>query len=135
MKIGELAKRTGLAPSTIRFYESKGLLQAVSRQLNGYREYPPEAVMVLGIINSAQQTVFSLDEIKQILPADLSNWQHDQLISALEKKVADIEAMEARLKESKTQLVELIHYINNKPEGMDCADNAKRLLEEFGRDL
>ena len=43
--------------------------------------------------------------------------------------------MEARLKESKTQLVELIHYINNKPEGMDCADNAKRLLEEFGRDL
>ena len=40
------------------FYESKGLLQAVSRQLNGYREYPPEAVMVLGIISSAQQTGF-----------------------------------------------------------------------------
>ncbi len=32
MKIGELAKRTGLAASAIRFYESKGLLNAVSRQ-------------------------------------------------------------------------------------------------------
>lgn len=135
MKIGELAKRTGLAPSTIRFYESKGLLQTVSRQSNGYREYPQEAVMVLGIIHSAQQTGFSLDEIKKILPADLSNWQHEQLLLALNKKVADIEAMEARLKESKNQLVALIQFITDKPEGMACADNAKRVLKEFGADL
>ena len=38
MKIGELARRSGLAASTIRFYESKGLLKAVSRQSNGYRD-------------------------------------------------------------------------------------------------
>lgn len=59
MKIGELAKRTGLATSTIRFYESKGLLNAVSRQSNGYREYPLEAVAVLSIIVNAQQTGFT----------------------------------------------------------------------------
>jgi DNA-binding transcriptional MerR regulator len=49
-----------LAASTIRFYESKGLLKAVSRQSNGYRDYPLEAVAVLSIISGAQQAGFSL---------------------------------------------------------------------------
>ena len=97
MKIGELAKRSGLATSTIRFYESKGLLNAVSRQSNGYREYPLEAVMVLSIITNAQQTGFSLDEIKQVLPEDFTDWRHDELLIALTKKLADIESMEVRL--------------------------------------
>lgn len=39
MKIGELARRTGLAASRIRFYEEAGLL-VVQRQANGYRDYP-----------------------------------------------------------------------------------------------
>ena len=50
MKIGELAKRSGLSAATIRFYESKGLITAVSRKANGYREYPLEAVAVLAIV-------------------------------------------------------------------------------------
>lgn len=101
MKIGELAQRTGLTASTIRFYESKGLLNAVSRQSNGYREYPLEAVAVLNIITSAQQTGFTLDEIKQVIPEDFSTWRHDELMAALTKKIGDIEAMELRLAQSK----------------------------------
>ena len=97
MKIGELARRSGLSTSTIRFYESKGLLQAVSRQANGYRDYPLEAVALLNIISNAQQTGFSLDEIRQVLPQDLSHWQHDALVAALRRKVSDIEAMEVKL--------------------------------------
>jgi hypothetical protein len=37
MKIGELAERTGLAPSKIRFYEAHGLIAPVQRQANGIR--------------------------------------------------------------------------------------------------
>lgn len=37
MKIGDLAKRTGLTASRIRFYERVGLLKAVERTTNGYR--------------------------------------------------------------------------------------------------
>ncbi|NCO45819.1 MAG: MerR family DNA-binding transcriptional regulator, partial [Vibrio sp.] len=47
MNIGELAKRTGLSASKIRFYEKVGLFKTVKRKANGYRSYPPEAVMVL----------------------------------------------------------------------------------------
>jgi DNA-binding transcriptional MerR regulator len=134
MKIGELAKRTGLAPSRIRFYEAQGLLKAVSRRANGYRDYPPEALRTLGIITCAQQTGFSLDEIRQLLPADPSHCDHDALVRALHNKVADIEAMEDRLRQSKTHLNALIHSIQNKPEGMACADNAKRVFEDMQRD-
>ncbi len=132
MKIGELAQRTGLTASTIRFYESKGLLNAVSRQANGYREYPLEAVAVLNIISSAQQTGFTLDEIKQVIPEDFSTWRHDALIAALTKKITDIEAMEVRLAQSKAQLRALMQMIDAKPEGMACEDNAVRVLDRFG---
>ena len=36
MRIGELAQRSGLAPSRIRFYERIGLLKLVQRRANGY---------------------------------------------------------------------------------------------------
>ena len=72
MKIGELAALTGLNPSRIRFYESIGLLKMVERQANGYRRYPPEAVLVLNLITTAQKAGFSLDELRGLLPDDLS---------------------------------------------------------------
>jgi DNA-binding transcriptional MerR regulator len=132
MKIGELARRTGLAPSTIRFYESKGLLNAVSRQDNGYREYPTEAIAVLSIIVNAQQTGFTLDEIKQVMPEDFSHWRHEELVSALRKKIADIEAMEVKLAQNKANLLSLIQLIDTKPEGMECRDNAVRVMDTLG---
>ncbi len=132
MKIGELARRSGLSTSTIRFYESKGLLQAVSRQANGYRDYPLEAVALLNIISNAQQTGFSLDEIRQVLPQDLSHWQHDALVAALRRKVSDIEAMEVKLAQNKAQLQAVLHLIDSKPQDMDCADNASRVLTTLG---
>lgn len=132
MKIGELSKRTGLPASTIRFYESKGLLNAVTREANGYRTYPPEAVAVLSIITGAQQTGFSLDEIKQALPQDISDWHHDPLIALLKTKVDDIEAMERRLAQNKGLLLTLIGLIEGKPQDMDCKENARRVMAQMG---
>lgn len=115
MKIGELAKRTGLTSSAIRFYESKGLLNSAARQTNGYRDYPLEAVAVLSVSVNAQRTGFSLDEIKRILPEDFTNLQHDKLIAALRYKIASIEAMQVQLAQNKTQLMSLLQLIDAKP--------------------
>lgn len=131
MNIGELAKRTGLTQSRIRFYEREGLLTTVERRANGYRAYPAEAVMVLEVIASAQKAGFSLDEIRQLLPPDLTNWEHDALMSALRGRVADIEALEARLAESKAELIGLIGLIEAKPDDIDCATNARRVLSRL----
>ncbi len=132
MKIGELARRTGLTASTIRFYEAKGLLNAVQRQSNGYREYSLDAVAVLSVIVNAQQTGFTLDEIAQVLPQDFSSWRHDELIAALRKKIADIEAMEVRLAQNKAHLLSIIGLIDAKPEGTACSDNAVRVMDHLG---
>ncbi|WP_256079319.1 MerR family transcriptional regulator [Massilia sp. YIM B04103] len=132
MKIGELATRSGIAASTIRFYESKGLLKAVSRLSNGYRDYPLEAVALLAIINDAQRVGFSLEEIKQVLPEDISSWRHDELIAALHKKIADIESLEVRLAQNKAHLRSLIQLIDSRPDNLDCKDNAVRVMATMG---
>lgn len=128
MNIGELAKRTGLTNSRIRFYERAGLLQTVDRRPNGYRTYPPEAVLVLELILTAQQAGFSLDEIRKLLPPGLDRWDHAALVEALRRKIADIEALEIRLKQSKAQLAALLSEIEAKPNDIDCAANARRVL-------
>ncbi|GJH17479.1 MerR family transcriptional regulator [Caballeronia novacaledonica] len=131
MKIGELAERTGLTTSRIRFYERIGLLKSVERQNNGYRSYPDDAVLVLKLIATGQSAGFSLDELRTLLPRDLANWEHGTLLDTLSRKVKDIEALQAQLAQSKAQLVELMGQIEAKPQDMDCAANARRVLSEM----
>lgn len=131
MKIGELATRSGLAASRIRFYEARGLINA-QRQANGYREYPEQAVQTLGIISCAQQAGFSLEEIRRLLPdANRQGWVHEEMLSSLQRKVGEIEAMQQRLVHNKTQLLNIIASIEGKPEGMPCAENAKRVMAQL----
>lgn len=132
MKIGELSQLTDLAPSRIRFYEQIGLLRTVTRKANGYRSYPPEAVTMLKLITTAQQAGFSLDELQTLLPADMTDWDHRSLLEGIQQKVRDIEEVQARLEQSKGLLLELLAEIEAKPDDMDCADNAKRVLSQFG---
>lgn len=128
MKIGELATRSGLAASRIRFYEASGLISA-QRQANGYREYPEQAVHTLGIISCAQQAGFSLEEIRRLLPdANPQGWAHDEMLASLQRKVGEIEAMQQRLAQNKAQLLAIIASIEGKPEGMPCSENAERVL-------
>ncbi len=132
MKIGELSRLTGVATSAIRFYESRGLLQTASRQANGYRDYPRETVAVLTIISHAQQAGFSLDEIKRLLPADITSWQHDELVGTLQHKLADIEALQMRLTENKERIQALLRLIESRPDDMDCKLNASRIMASMG---
>src|ERR1700730_18655862 len=90
MQIGELARRSRLTASRIRFYEEQGLLKA-TRQANGYRTYSPDALVTLNIIISAQRAGFALENISGLLPSEDAGWRGDELLSAL-IKVEDIRA-------------------------------------------
>jgi len=65
--IGDVAKRTGLTPATIRYYESIGLLSAPPRSGAGYRRYGETTLHELDFIKKAQGLGFSLDEVQEIL--------------------------------------------------------------------
>ena len=59
MKIGELARRTGVPTRMLRYYEEQDLLES-ERRSNGYRDYPESAVeqvdLVRGLISSGLPT-------------------------------------------------------------------------------
>ncbi len=58
LTIGEVARRAGVRTSTLRYYESIGLLPA-ARRVNGRRRYAPAALRMLAVIHLAQQAGFS----------------------------------------------------------------------------
>jgi DNA-binding transcriptional MerR regulator len=67
LKIGEVAKASGVGIETLRFYEKSGLLDQPSRTESGYRLYDTEVLDRLDFIKRAQILGFSLDEIKRVI--------------------------------------------------------------------
>jgi len=66
MKIGELAERSGLNSSAIRYYENKGLLSSPHR-VNGQRRYSRDALDRVLLIRFAREMGFTLSETKVFL--------------------------------------------------------------------
>ncbi|MFL9863677.1 MerR family transcriptional regulator [Paraburkholderia fungorum] len=97
MRIGELAEKTGLAPSAIRFYEQSGLLPAPERTANGYRVYSEVAVERLRMVQLAQNLGFPLDRLREALsgPEDCPK---DDLLHALDMRLDEIEQLMTELR-------------------------------------
>lgn len=67
LTIGQLAKRAGLRPSTLRFYEAEGLLTPAERSESGYRLYGAESEQTLRLIQRTHRLGFSLGDIATLL--------------------------------------------------------------------
>jgi DNA-binding transcriptional MerR regulator len=67
MKIGELARRTGISVRTLHHYDEIGLLSPSHRTESGHRLYGREEVVRLQQILSLRQMEFSLEEIGELL--------------------------------------------------------------------
>jgi DNA-binding transcriptional MerR regulator len=94
MDISEVAKRSGLPPSTLRYYEEKGLIASVGRQ--GLRRLFESTVLEqLSLISLGQAAGFSLDDIAQMFSAD-KRPQIDRTM--LQTKAEQIDTMVKRLR-------------------------------------
>jgi MerR family redox-sensitive transcriptional activator SoxR len=72
LAIGEVAERSGLAVSAIRFYEDKGLVVS-NRTAGGQRRFRRDVLRRLAFIQAAQRVGLTLDEIGDalgVLPGD-----------------------------------------------------------------
>src|SRR5437660_5138817 len=65
LTISEVARTFGLRPSAIRYYEQIGILPEALRT-SGQRRYDGSVLRRLAVIQRAQQTGFTLDEIKEL---------------------------------------------------------------------
>ena len=106
MKIGELADKTGMASSAIRYYEQSGLLPKPERGANGYRDYSEAAVERLRRIQMAQSLGFSLDAIRSVF-ASHEELSKDDLLRKLDDRLQEIEQLMDTLREQQQHLVAL----------------------------
>jgi MerR family redox-sensitive transcriptional activator SoxR len=66
LSIGEVARRAGLRPSALRYYERIGLIAPQSRQ-NGRRRYDPAVFGGLAVIHHAKRAGFTIAETRLLL--------------------------------------------------------------------
>jgi len=67
MHIGSVAKKIGLTPDAIRFYERNALLPRPPRSAGGFREFADTDVQTLGFIRQVQGLGFTLKEVRELL--------------------------------------------------------------------
>ena len=96
LTIGEVAHRSGVAPSAIRYYESLGLIPTPPR-LHGERRYADEVFGSLAFVAVAQAAGFTLREI-QVLAAhtDTGPGLAETMQAMAEQKLAEVESTLAR---------------------------------------
>jgi MerR family redox-sensitive transcriptional activator SoxR len=105
LTIGEVAKRSGVAASALRFYEERGLIASV-RVGSGHRRYPRAVLRRIAFIVFAQRIGLGLDEIAvelRKLPADRVPARQDwaRLSGAwrkrIDQRIAELERLRAGL--------------------------------------
>ena len=106
LKIGELAHQTGLSIKTIRFYESRGLLEQPPRTEDGYRLYGPEEVARLRFVQRAKLLGLTLEEIRELVEV-AARCNHGEIVPRLE------EVLRAKLEETVRKMAELSAFRQN----------------------
>jgi DNA-binding transcriptional MerR regulator len=105
MKIGELAQRTGIPASTIRYYEKEGLLPKAQRGSNGYRVYQDNALERLDLIQLGQNLGLSLDAIRTVSALHGAALK-DTLLDKLNARLEEIDRLSAILAAQRKSVVE-----------------------------
>jgi DNA-binding transcriptional MerR regulator len=66
LDIGEVAARTGMAPSALRFYERERIIESVERK-GLRRQFRSDVLTTLAVVAMCRQAGFSIEEIKELL--------------------------------------------------------------------
>jgi MerR family redox-sensitive transcriptional activator SoxR len=101
LTIGEVARRAGVATSSVRYYERIGLLPAPSRE-SGQRRYDLDVLGKLAFIGVAQSAGFKLREIKKLVDGvDRADDMGPQMRALSTQKLDEVEALLERTKAMK----------------------------------
>jgi MerR family transcriptional regulator, redox-sensitive transcriptional activator SoxR len=107
LTIGEVARRSGVAASALRFYEERGLISS-ERSGSGHRRYPRPVLRRIAFVVFAQRVGLSLDEIGEELaklpPGQVPKRRDWSRLSAtwsarIEERIDELERLRAGLTE------------------------------------
>jgi DNA-binding transcriptional MerR regulator len=105
MRIGEIAKQSGVTVDTVRFYERVGVLPPPARQPSGYRDYASNTIERIQLTRELQAIGFTLTEVVDALAAhdaggatcESERWRLEAVLNRVETGLADLEALRRRI--------------------------------------
>lgn len=103
LSISEVATRTGLRPSALRYYEEAGLVSPVAR-VSGRRHYDDSVLYRLQVVACAQEAGFTIAEVRELLAGEdqpSARWR-----ALAERKLGEVDAVIARAQATRRLLEE-----------------------------
>jgi DNA-binding transcriptional MerR regulator len=116
MTIGEVARRAGIAPATLRYYERRGILVAPERTTAGHRRYATPVLEELAVIKRWRAEGYSLGQISVMLdlvrqgPADCG-----PVVQMARQRIAELGGLIESLTAIKTRLAAWIGACGTDP--------------------
>lgn len=118
---GQLAKKANVKKETIRYYESRGLLNKPPRTESGYRQYSDDTVLRIRFIKRAQELGFSLKEISELLSLRVDkNTTCGDFKNIAEVKISEIADKIHSLNEIKKALMKLVALCSGEGPTGEC---------------
>ena len=120
MHIGSVAKKIGLTPDAIRFYERSALLPRPSRTAGGFRQYADTDVQTLRFIRQTQGLGFTLKEVRDLLILRSSRLQPcapvcirlQKKLVQVRRKLRDLQALQRELRTALRTCKKELHLKN-----------------------
>ena len=105
LTVGHVARRAGVSPHTVRYYDRVGLLKAASRTDAGYRDYSEDALERLRFIQDAQRLGLRLQDIRELLEIrDRGQCPCGHTRQLVEKRLTLVRAEIRRLRDIESEL-------------------------------
>jgi len=121
--IGDLARRTGLAVTTIRFYSDCGIVAPAGRSPAGYRLYAAGAVARLDLVRTLRELGVDLPTIRKVLNQELSL----PAVAAAHAEALDVQIRILRLRRA---VLTVVAKRGSTPEEMEHMHKLARLSED-----
>ena len=131
MRISEVARRSGVPATTLRYYEKLSLISS-TRASNGYRQYGPEVLERLSFIHGAKQMDLELDQINWLLQVTATGTctnTRDALHPLLTDRLREVDDTIQRLEELRSVLDRSLDHVATCPDSTrpcrsECAFSA-----------
>src|ERR687897_419747 len=89
LTIGQLARRTGLAARTLRFWSNEGAVPPATRSASGYRLYDAASVARVELVRTLRELGLGLDDVRRVL---------DGGVTVAEVAAAHVAALDAQIR-------------------------------------
>lgn len=132
MRVGQLARKLGITPETVRFYTRIGYLNPSVDKSNGYKNYKEPEVQRMLFIIAARQLGFSVDDIGLVIrEAESNNAACPLTRKLIRQRLEETEAIFARTQALRGRMIKAMKEWDSMPDKIPTGHEICHLIESF----